>query len=138
MMWMYFHTKVDDTVLFNFWKVNSTIDMVGTCAIIFVAAVFLEFIKYLRIVIEQRHQDKIAPNTPFCLRLFSPFHFLHTVLFSIQIVLSYLLMLVFMTFSIWLGLAIAVGAGVGYFIFGARPTGQSSSEAVLIGHSTHN
>ncbi|VDK27954.1 unnamed protein product [Anisakis simplex] len=37
-----------------------------------------------------------------------------------QIILSYVLMLVFMTFSIWLGIAVTLGVAFGYYIFGYR------------------
>ena len=39
-----------------------------------------------------------------------------------QIVLAYMLMLVFMTFNTWLCAAVALGAAAGYFLFGWRKT----------------
>ncbi|VDP08553.1 unnamed protein product [Soboliphyme baturini] len=45
-------------------------------------------------------------------------HLLQTLLQMLQIVISYFLMLIFMTYNVWLCLAIVVGSGVGYFLFG--------------------
>lgn len=38
----------------------------------------------------------------------------------VQVTLSYLLMLVFMTYNTWLCLSVVLGAGVGYFFFGYK------------------
>ena len=45
-------------------------------------------------------------------------------------------MLVFMTFSIWLGLAVCIGTAIGYFLFGARevPTSQSHTLSTQDNH----
>uniref|UniRef100_A0A1I7S4Z6 Copper transport protein n=1 Tax=Bursaphelenchus xylophilus TaxID=6326 RepID=A0A1I7S4Z6_BURXY len=138
MMWTYLHTTINDTILFKFWQVKSSTDMAASCAIVFVMAVLLEFLKFVRLSVERKSQDKLLVTKSYCSRLFNPFHLLQTGLFGIQIILSYLLMLVFMTFSVWLGLSIAVGAGVGYFVFGAQPATSSETEAVLVGHNIHN
>ena len=51
-------------------------------------------------------------------RLFSSSHVLQTVLHVVQVFVSYCLMLVFMTYNLWLCLAVVLGAGLGYFLFG--------------------
>ncbi len=45
-------------------------------------------------------------------------HIVQTLLHILQVIVSYCLMLVFMTYNVWLCLAVALGAGVGYFVFG--------------------
>uniref|UniRef100_A0A3Q1JEZ9 Copper transport protein n=1 Tax=Anabas testudineus TaxID=64144 RepID=A0A3Q1JEZ9_ANATE len=50
-------------------------------------------------------------------RMLSPAHFLQTLLHVIQVVVSYFLMLVFMTYNGYLCIAVAAGAGTGYFLF---------------------
>lgn len=52
--------------------------------------------------------------------MFSWPHILQTFLHVIQMVLSYFLMLIFMTYNVWLCLAVVTGAGMGYFLFGWR------------------
>ncbi|MEE6504764.1 hypothetical protein FKM82_005334 [Ascaphus truei] len=44
-------------------------------------------------------------------------HMLQTFLHVIQVVLSYFLMLIFMTYNAYLCIAVAAGAGTGYFLF---------------------
>lgn len=50
--------------------------------------------------------------------MFSVTHLLQTFLHIVQITVSYLLMLIFMTYNIWLCLAVLFGATLGYFLFG--------------------
>jgi copper transporter 1 len=45
-------------------------------------------------------------------------HMLQTFLHMFQFLISYLLMLVFMTYNVYLCIAVVIGAGVGYFLFG--------------------
>ncbi|CAG0885180.1 unnamed protein product [Cyprideis torosa] len=45
-------------------------------------------------------------------------HLIQTGLHMLQILVSYVLMLIFMTYNVWLCLAVILGAGCGYFIFG--------------------
>jgi len=54
----------------------------------------------------------------FSSKLLSSGHLIQTLLHMVQITVSYLLMLVFMTYNSWLCLAVVLGAGAGYFIFG--------------------
>ncbi|XP_037835413.1 high affinity copper uptake protein 1 isoform X1 [Kryptolebias marmoratus] len=57
---------------------------------------------------------------PYRQRMLSPSHFLQTGLHVIQVVVSYFLMLVFMTYNGYLCIAVALGAGMGYFLFSWR------------------
>ncbi|XP_056647049.1 high affinity copper uptake protein 1-like [Diorhabda sublineata] len=52
------------------------------------------------------------------LTMISAIHFLQTFLHMVQVVLSYFLMLIFMTYNAWLCIAIIFGAGIGYLLFG--------------------
>ncbi|XP_061184112.1 high affinity copper uptake protein 1-like isoform X2 [Saccostrea echinata] len=45
-------------------------------------------------------------------------HMIQTLLHVVQVFISYCLMLVFMTYNVWLCLAVVLGAGAGYFFFG--------------------
>lgn len=48
----------------------------------------------------------------------SPMHFYQTFLHVLQVTLSFLLMLIFMTYNLWLCSAVVIGAAIGYFLFG--------------------
>ncbi|XP_052788347.1 high affinity copper uptake protein 1-like isoform X2 [Mya arenaria] len=65
--------------------------------------------------LENDHQEP-----PLCIHMMSCSHFLQTLLHMVQVFFSYCLMLVFMTYNVWLCLSVILGAGVGYFLFGWR------------------
>ncbi|KAG0412058.1 hypothetical protein HPB47_010790 [Ixodes persulcatus] len=133
-MMMYFHFGLTETVLFKNWAVNSVGGMVGSVVGVFIMAAMYEGLKYFREHLFRLHfssmhyssvavtgQDgrtltevhQIARN-----RIVSWAHFLQTFLHMVQVVLSYFLMLIFMTYNVWLCLGVVLGAGFGYFIFG--------------------
>jgi copper transporter 1 len=53
-------------------------------------------------------------------RFLSTHHLIQTVLHILQMGISYLLMLIAMTFNIYLFLAVILGAGFGHLLFGWR------------------
>jgi solute carrier family 31 (copper transporter), member 1 len=55
-------------------------------------------------------------------RLLSMYHIVQTLLHILQMGISYLLMLIAMTFNTYLFLAVILGAGFGHFLFGWRRT----------------
>ncbi|XP_047426199.1 high affinity copper uptake protein 1 isoform X1 [Mugil cephalus] len=65
---------------------------------------------------EPPHLSTLSPRQ----RMLSPAHFMQTLLHIIQVVISYFLMLVFMTYNGFLCIAVAAGAGMGYFLFSWR------------------
>ena len=44
-------------------------------------------------------------------------HIVQTLLHMVQITISYFLMLIVMTYNVWLFIAVILGAGAGYFLF---------------------
>ncbi|XP_062123848.1 protein SLC31A2 [Drosophila sulfurigaster albostrigata] len=50
----------------------------------------------------------------------APMHMYQTLLHMVQVTISFMLMLVFMTFNVWLCMAVVLGAGLGYFLFFVR------------------
>lgn len=119
-MWMWFHTTVNDVVLFESWTVATAGEMVWSCLVVIAMGVLLEFVRYVRWRLENSDKKEAQLNTNYVSRLLSLSHILQTVMFGVQLVLGYFLMLVFMTFSVWLGIAVCIGAGVGFLLFGSR------------------
>uniref|UniRef100_A0A0N5A1L9 Copper transport protein n=1 Tax=Parastrongyloides trichosuri TaxID=131310 RepID=A0A0N5A1L9_PARTI len=117
-MWMWFHTTIDDTVLFSNLIIKNVKGMIICCVIFFILSIIQESLKYIRWRYEL--SVKYSDDSSYFKKIFSIPSLIRTVLFSIQITLSYIIMLVVMTFSIWLGLSIILGTGIGYFIFGNR------------------
>ncbi|VDM66834.1 unnamed protein product [Strongylus vulgaris] len=139
-MWMWFHTKINDLVLFESWVVTTPGGMIWACFVVMAMGILLEFIRYFRWRMEVANRKEVMSSTKYetfafvksqskfqsyMSRLFSLSHFLQTLCFGVQLVLSYLLMLVFMTFSVWLGLAVCMGAGIGFLLFGSRTIKQA-------------
>lgn len=50
--------------------------------------------------------------------MLSAMHLFQTFLHILQVTLSFLLMLIFMTYNTWLCIAVVLGAALGYFLFG--------------------
>merc|ERR1712176_1538500 len=101
MMRMYFHVGVKEVILFYGWKTENVGQLVGSCIALFIAALLYE-----------------GPSA--MTRILNSWHFLQSLLHIIQVTVSYMLMLVFMTYNVWLCLAVVLGAGAGYFCFGWR------------------
>ena len=114
-MWMFFHVQPADTVLFSFWNVENVSGMLVACFILLCLALIFEVLKWLRVVLEQRRTmwpgllaDTAANN--YARALFAPGHLAQTGLYFLQLLLSYVLMLAVMTFSVWILFAISGGA----------------------------
>lgn len=140
-MKMYFHDGVNEYVLFKECETKSTEALVGACFAVFAVAVLYEGLKYFRESLLQRsliqtqsvaryldgkqtpsssHEQMVVQggNVSMLNRMLSGGHFVQTFLHMLQVFISYCLMLVFMTYNVWLCLSVVVGAGVGYFLFG--------------------
>ncbi|EYB97996.1 hypothetical protein Y032_0135g1938 [Ancylostoma ceylanicum] len=57
-MWMWFHTHVNDTLLFKNWWIHDAGTMVWSCIIIAVLAVGLEALRWLRWVAQVRRAEE--------------------------------------------------------------------------------
>ncbi|RWS20211.1 high affinity copper uptake protein 1-like protein [Leptotrombidium deliense] len=103
--------------------------MVLTCLLIFLIAVGYEGFKVCR----QRHLESCFATAPedtqtFIGRRFRKAHIIQSVLHIFQVAFGYILMLLAMTYNVWIFLAIVLGAGVGYFLF----TANSRPNSVII------
>lgn len=64
-------------------------------------------------------------------RICHPGHFVQTLLYFVQLWISLCLMLVFMTFNVYLCLAVTVGGAVGYYCFGWAHTRRPGHETAI-------
>lgn len=142
-MSMTFHTGYCESVLFENWKISSIGGLVGSMIGIIIMAALYEGLKYYReylfwktynalqyrsvtvpseknVVAEDNRVvhmvgEVIHKQPP---TMLSWMHLFQTLLHIVQIVLSYFLMLIFMTYNVWLCCAVVIGAAIGYFLFG--------------------
>ncbi|ULT79700.1 hypothetical protein L3Y34_010342 [Caenorhabditis briggsae] len=70
-----------------------------------------------RIVDNQEEKD--AAKTPGC---FSLVRIVQALVYMVQMALAFALMLVVMTYNVWLILAIVLGAGIGHWMFPSKPS----------------
>ncbi|XP_078044884.1 copper transporter 1A isoform X2 [Augochlora pura] len=130
---MTFHGGYCENVLFQSWKISSVGGLVGSMIGIMIMAALYEGLKYYReylfwktynalqyrrvtMPVEKNvvaEDDRVVQPT-----MLSWMHTFQTLLHIVQIVLSYFLMLIFMTYNVWLGFAVVFGAAIGYFLFG--------------------
>jgi len=129
-MIMTFHTGSCESILFKGIKVTTGGEFALAAAVIFIIAISYEGLRFWR---EKLYNDYTRQQTSSCLDpkegtstnrkairqlLTDKVHLTQTCLHMIQVTVSYCLMLIVMTYNVWLILAIILGATVGYFLFG--------------------
>ncbi|XP_014481285.1 PREDICTED: high affinity copper uptake protein 1 isoform X2 [Dinoponera quadriceps] len=132
-MSMTFHTGFCESVLFSNWKITSVGGLVGSMIGIIILAALYEGLKYYREYLLWKEYNSLqyrsvtVPNEKNAVaednRVVQPtmlswMHSFQTLLHLVQMVLSYFLMLIFMTYNVWLCCAVVLGAAIGYFLFG--------------------
>lgn len=96
--------------------------------VIFLVAVLYEGLKYYQdklLIDAQMAEDKEENDQgegrrvkSIQERIFSKQHVIQTAVHMLQVAESYLLMLIVMTYNVWLFLAVVIGAATGFFCFG--------------------
>ncbi|XP_023676407.2 high affinity copper uptake protein 1-like isoform X2 [Paramormyrops kingsleyae] len=133
-------------LLFPGLILNSPTETALACIAVFLLAVFFEGLKAGREVLLRGRRAGPGPDTGAVpmpdgsvrtemqqlagQQMFSLCHLLQATLHITQVVLSYLLMLLFMSYNGYLCTALAAGAGLGFFLFGRK-------KAVLVGVPAH-
>ncbi|CAK1583910.1 unnamed protein product [Parnassius mnemosyne] len=135
---MTFHAGVCQEILFNGWMTTTALELFGSAVAIFLAAVLYEGLKYYREALHTRattatgdsqvnitknecgNQGACGGTAIVKYSMLSSGHIIQTLLHIVQSTASYILMLVFMTYNVWLCIALILGLAVGYFFFGWR------------------
>ncbi|CAF2624033.1 unnamed protein product [Rotaria sp. Silwood2] len=124
MMAMTFHGGYKEQILFDQWYTQTSGAFVASWFAVFFVAVLYEGLKTFRDALARRDICETCTSTEnrqhALVRLLSVSHLIQTLLHILQMALSYLLMLVAMTFNTYLFFAIVLGAGLGHFLFGWR------------------
>jgi len=102
--------------------------LVGSCIAVLLLSALYEGLKIFRARIMAMHarkerltvkEDAVYYTVPKqgCRQVCSCLHLTQTAIHVVHVVLGYLLMLVVMTYQVYLGIAVILGAGLGYFFF---------------------
>ncbi|XP_075986678.1 high affinity copper uptake protein 1-like [Anticarsia gemmatalis] len=157
-MAMTFHGGIMETILFSWWQVTDVGEFIGSFFAIFIMALLYEGLKYYRKHLlwktytglqycavappDKGVANLCAPDEPQVIQpvphalerniptMMSTAHAWQTVLHGVQVLVSYMLMLVFMTYNVWLCTAVVLGSATGYFLFGWR-------ESVVVDFTEH-
>ncbi|XP_068619203.1 high affinity copper uptake protein 1-like [Battus philenor] len=135
---MTFHAGVCQEILFNGWLTTTALELFGSAVAIFLAGILYEGLKYYREALHARataatgdsrvnitknecgSQGPCSGTAVVKYSMLSSGHVVQTLLHIVQSTASYILMLVFMTYNVWLCIALVLGLAVGYFFFGWR------------------
>jgi len=145
MMEMAFHGGYNETILFKQWTISSCSGLFYSMLVIFIFGVLYEGLKYYRenlfwksynslqyraVSAPEKNGGSVEADNSRVVHMvgevvhrspptiFSLMHFYQSFLHLVQVTLSLMLMLIFMTYNTWLCLAVVFGAMVGYFMFG--------------------
>ncbi|KAG9438121.1 high affinity copper uptake protein 1 isoform X1 [Apis mellifera carnica] len=132
-MKMSFHIGENEVILFDEWH---PVDWQGLgwsmVGVILIASIY-EGIKnyrdHLYINTTRLWKNKEINNRGTL--LFSKIHFLQTIIHVVQLVIGYCLMLIFMTYNIWLCIAVAFGTALGYWLFSWDKSNGDSDDCCL-------
>ncbi|XP_039314916.1 high affinity copper uptake protein 1 isoform X2 [Solenopsis invicta] len=130
---MSFHGGVAETILFKGWRVDDTPGMIGSVIGVVLLTVLYEGLKsyreylFARTTFLRKNQQKKSRSA----LLFSGVHVFQMLLHVIQVVLSYFLMFIFMTYNYWLCIAIGIGTAFGYWLFCWEKSNNDNTDCCL-------
>ncbi|XP_046817475.1 high affinity copper uptake protein 1-like isoform X2 [Vespa crabro] len=115
---MSFHGGVSETILFKGWRTTDWIGMGGSMIGIILLTMIYEGLKsyrdhlfnYTALVNKNIKKTRIQ-------MIFSMVHLVQVILHVCQMIIGYFLMLIFMTFNVWLCIAVVIGTALGYWLF---------------------
>uniref|UniRef100_A0A0K0CUX1 Copper transport protein n=1 Tax=Angiostrongylus cantonensis TaxID=6313 RepID=A0A0K0CUX1_ANGCA len=104
---MAFHFGNIETILFNFWKTSNT-GIVLSCVIVIAMCFIMELVRFLRAYRSAKKPSVMKERIRLEVTV-SSFVLFDAVLHFAQLALSYLLMMTFMTFNVWICGAVLIG-----------------------------
>ncbi|KAK6732936.1 hypothetical protein RB195_016985 [Necator americanus] len=105
---MAFHFGSIETILFNFWKTGDAGGIILSCVVIIAMCFLMELVRFLRTYRSAQQPATMGDRLRFEPTV-SSFVVFDALLHFIQLAFSYSLMLIFMSFNVWLCLAVLVG-----------------------------
>lgn len=132
-MKMYFHVGYDKNILIYGWDATCPGRMTGTIVAVVLLGIFYEWTKFLRLTLVQDSVSKTNSSPPPIEEeesFWSKYggHIIQSLLYGLQVAVSFTLMLFAMTFNVWIFGGVVIGMAMGYLIFSSpRKRGDRSS-----------
>uniref|UniRef100_A0A914PUH3 Copper transport protein n=1 Tax=Panagrolaimus davidi TaxID=227884 RepID=A0A914PUH3_9BILA len=137
---MLLHFAEREFVLFSFWKTGSAVGMFGSCLLVILLCIASEAIELCRNFLAKEHalslSDELSENSSisdsiqvagangFIRKLrqcFNSYRVTQATLYGLHILFGHVLILIIVSFNVWLLISVAIGKGVGYFLFKGDP-----------------
>ncbi|KAF8362775.1 hypothetical protein PRIPAC_89698 [Pristionchus pacificus] len=109
---MSFHGGLKEVVLFQFWQTASPLSMILSCIVVVLLCFVMEATRWSRMKREIVNKATTTSDSPV-----TPHRLIDACLHAVQLTISYLLMLVFMTFNVWLCVATVCGEVIARLLF---------------------
>ncbi|KAI4474078.1 hypothetical protein M0804_015028 [Polistes exclamans] len=115
---MSFHGGVTSTILFETWRTTDWTGMGWSMVGIVLLTMIYEGLKSYRdhLFTSTALESKKIKRTRRQM-MFSVIHLTQVILHVSQMIIGYFLMLIFMTYNVWLCIAMVIGTGLGYWLF---------------------
>ncbi|XP_066598551.1 high affinity copper uptake protein 1-like [Prorops nasuta] len=127
---MAFHFGINETILFKQWYIKDVAGMIYSIIGLMLLSIIYEALKsyrdhlYVYTALLKKHEGRKSRTS----LLFSDVHLLQTLMHILQMIVGYMLMLVFMTYNVWICMAVIVGTAFGYWLFSWRKSYSESDE----------
>lgn len=108
-----FHFNYGDTVLFPTWVIHTKKEAFFSALVLVIIGILYQALKFIRV-----REGRKCPNLQCKRYILNKGHIIQTLLYVVQFVGGYFLMLAIMTFNLWLVIGGILGLGLGYFFFG--------------------
>ncbi|KAL7295647.1 hypothetical protein TKK_0011006 [Trichogramma kaykai] len=116
---MTFHFGLQETILFDQWVVSDLSGVLGSVIGIIILGMIYEGLKNYReyLNVSKAIYKRKGETESRAKSIFSTIHVVQTMLQGVQLILGYFLMFIFMTYNVYLCIAVVVGSVLGYFVF---------------------
>uniref|UniRef100_A0AC34F8T5 Copper transport protein n=1 Tax=Panagrolaimus sp. ES5 TaxID=591445 RepID=A0AC34F8T5_9BILA len=120
-MAMFYHFGSIETILFSWWSTKTAGGIILSSFILFLICFLYEGIKWARVSWKKKaYEESVAlgeHNAVPVRQKLTASMFVDAALHALQLILGYSLMLVFMTFNIWLCAAVVFGEAIAHLFF---------------------
>ncbi|KAE9552152.1 hypothetical protein FO519_004627 [Halicephalobus sp. NKZ332] len=140
------HAGDREFILFSFWKTGSPMGLFGSCLLVMLLCILYEAIDLCRNFLAKEHALNEPDNEDSASVIdFNPtrksfwrrvnnalnsYRLTQATLYGVQTVFNAIIILIFVSFNIWLIISVAIGKAIGYFLFTGSPVVEKTTMAL--------